>query len=387
MLRETDTADSGHPARRTSGQARYAQAMNEFHPARSSSTWSPPLAAATLGLGLSVPGNHAVLWGCALMLFLAVVAAVHHAETVAARLGEPLGTLVLALAVTVIEVSLILSVSLSGGASAATLARDTIYSTVMIICAGVVGLCLLVGGWTHREQKFNMEGSNGAAAALLALSVLVLVLPNYTATTRGPMYSEGQLIFVAVVSLALWAFWVFVQTVRHREYFMALEPPADPHVQVPMPSLTRAWWSLALLLVALVSVVGLAKVLSPPVEAALAAAHAPKAMVGVIIALVVLLPEAWAALRAAQANRLQSSFNLAFGSALASIGLTIPVVAGVSVWRGVPLTLGLEAKETVLLALTFMVSMFTLSSGRTYVLPGAIHLVIFAVFLFLSWVP
>lgn len=352
-----------------------------------SSQWSPPLALTCLVLAFLNPEHAGILGVSTLLMFAAVLAAVHHAETVAARLHEPLGTLVLALAVTVIEVSLILSVTLGGGPTAATLARDTIYATVMIICAGVVGACMLVGGWAHKEQRFKEEGATGAAAALLALSFLVLVLPNFTSSAKGPVYSTSQLIFVAVVSLALWLFWVFVQSVAHRDYFTALQQEDGPDSHAPPPSLARAWVSFGQLVVALVSVVGLAKLLSPSVESALAAMQAPKAMVGVVIAMIVLLPEGWAAVRAAQANRLQISFNLAFGSGLASIGLTIPVVAAVSVFMGMPMNLGLEPKEMVLLAMTFMVTMFSLSSGRTYMLPGAVHLVIFAVFLFLSWVP
>ncbi len=320
----------------------------------------------------------------ALVLGGAVFAAVHHAEVVAHRLGEPFGTLVLAVAVTVIEVALIVSVMLTGGPEKAALARDTVFSAVMIVCTGVVGLCLLAGASRHREQEFRVQGANGALAVLAALSVLTMVLPNYT-QEPGPTFTDSQLGFVGVVSLVLYGVFVFVQTVRHRDYFLA-ETEGDGH-HLPPPSERVALGAAGLLVVSLVGVVGLAKALSPAVEAGVAASGAPKAFVGVVIAAVVLLPESLAAVRAARLNRLQTSLNLAFGSAIASIGLTIPVVAGVSVVLGHPLTLGLEPKDTVLLALTLMLSTLTVATGRTSILQGAIHLTVFAVFLFFAVVP
>jgi Ca2+:H+ antiporter len=326
----------------------------------------------------------ALLLGAALIG--AVLAAVHHAEVVAHKVGEPLGTLVLALAVTIIEVALIVSMLLAGGPGSASLARDTIYSAVMIICNGVVGLCILLGGLRHREQSFRVEGAGPALAALVALATLSLVLPGFTTSAPGPAYSPSQLAFAGIASLLLWGVFVFVQTVRHRDYFL---PPgsAGDDVHLPPPTGVATAVSAALLLVSLVSVVSLAKFLSPRIEAMVKAAGAPEAVIGVAIALLVLLPETVAAVRAALANRLQTSMNLALGSALASIGLTVPAIAAASLVLEIPLALGLDQKDRALLALTFIVGAITLATGRTSIMQGAVHLVVFAAFLFLSLVP
>jgi Ca2+:H+ antiporter len=347
----------------------------------------PALSLALLVGGLIAGAGTALAVVCFAALIGSVIAAVHHAEVVAHRVGEPFGTLVLAVAVTVIEASLILSIMLAGGAEVAALPRDTIYAAVMIICNGVVGLCVLVGGLFHHEQSFRVEGSSGGLAALIALSALALVLPVFTITTPGGTYSNGQLAFAAVTSAALWAVYVFVQTVRHRDYFLAPAGASDADAHATPPTDLQAWASCALLIVSLVAVVGLAKILSPLIEHAVVKAGAPKALIGIAIAILVLLPETWAAVRAAHANRLQTSMNLALGSALASIGLTIPVVAVASMVLEMPLVLGLDPKELVMLALTFLLAAVTLGTGRTYIMQGAVHLVVFAAFLFLAFVP
>lgn len=335
-------------------------------------------------------GGAVVIAAEAVVLVATVFAAVWHAEVVAHRVGEPFGTLVLALAVTVIEVALIVSVMLAGKAGSETLARDAAFATVMIILNGIVGLSLLLGGVLHREQEFQVKGASAAFAVLAALVTLSLVLPNFTTTAAGPAYSPSQLAFAGTVSLVLYGVFIFVQTVRHRDYFL-LDPETglamDEEAHAPPPSGAVALASLALLLISLVAVVGLAKALTPAVDEAIAALGAPKAVVGIVIAAVVLMPEGLAALRAACANRLQTAGNLALGSALATIGLTIPAVAAVSIVLGTPLTLGVGSKEEVLLALTLLVSVMTLSTGRTTVLQGAVHLVILAAFLFLAIVP
>jgi Ca2+:H+ antiporter len=323
---------------------------------------------------------------CAAALIAVVLVAVHHAEVVAHRLGEPFGTLVLALAVTGIEAALILSMMMAGGEDMAVLPRDSIYAAVMIICNGVEGLCILVGGLAHREQTFRVEGAGGGLAALIVMASLTLVLPAVTTTTSGGTYSTAQLEFVAVSSAALWAIYIFVQTVRHRDYFIPADS-TDPHAHAEPPTARAAWTSFGLLLVSLVAVVGLAKKLSPSIENAVAAVRAPRSVVGIVIAGLVLLPETWAAVRAAKANRLQTSMNLAVGSALASIGLTIPVVVVASLALGLPLVLGLDHKDMAMLAITFLVSAVTLGTGRTYMMQGAVHLVLFAAFLFLAFVP
>ncbi len=351
-------------------------------------TWlTPALAVAVLVAALAGGLGTILTILCGAGLFGAVIAAVHHAEVVAHRVGEPLGTLVLALAVTAIETALILSMMLAGGEDMAVLPRDTIYAAVMIICNGLVGLCIVVGGLVHREQTFRVEGAGAGLAALIVMTALTLVLPAFTTSTEGGTYSTSQLAFVALASASLWLIFVFVQTVRHRDYFLPATNAASPYTHAPPPSLRETWISVALLLVSLVVVVGLAKVLSPAIEKGVELAGAPRGVVGIVIAIVVLLPETWAAVRAAHADRIQTSMNLAIGSAIACIGLTIPVVAVAAIVLQLPLVLGLAPKELVLLSVTFLVSAVTLGTGRTHVMQGAIHLVLFAAFLFLALVP
>lgn len=339
------------------------------------------LAGSKLGLG---PWYMAVV-GAA--LFGGVTAAVHHAEVVAHRVGEPFGTLLLAIAITVIEVALIVSLMLSGGPAATALARDTVFAAVMMILNGIVGLCLLVGGSRFHEQKFGQLGVSASLATLAAIAVLTMVLPNYTTTTPGPFYSPSQLGFIAVVSLVLYGTFVLVQTVRHRDYFLPADAAEDDAAHAEPPSNQVALVGLGLLIVSLVAVVLLAKALAPTIEQGVAAMGAPAALVGIIVAMVVLLPEGVAAVRAARSNRLQTSLNLALGSALASIGLTIPAVALVSLATGWTLTLGIDIKSTVLLMLSLVVATLSLGTGRTTVLQGTVHLVIFAVYLFTTIVP
>ena len=316
-----------------------------------------------------------------------VLAAVHHAEIIAHRVGEPYGTLLLAVAVTIIEVALIVSLMLTGGPSTTALARDTVFAAVMIILNGMVGLCMLMGGSRFGEQSFGLYGVSASLATLAAIAVLTLVLPNYTTTVAGPFYSAGQLGFIAVVSLVLYGTFVLVQTVRHRDYFLPEEASDNEDIHAAPPSGRVALASLVLLLASLAAVVLLAKSLAPSIEAAVSSAGAPTALVGVIIAAVVLLPEGLAPLRAARVNRLQTSLNLALGSALASIGLTIPAVAIVSIATGWTLTLGLDTKSCVLLVLSLFIATLSLGTGRTTVLQGVVHLVIFAAYLFTTVVP
>jgi len=335
--------------------------------------------------GAGAAGFYTVLLGAGLLA--GVLAAVFHAEVVAHRIGEPYGTLVLAVAVTAIETALIVSLMIAGGAAAGGLARDTVFAAVMIILNGMVGLCLLAGGARHREQVFGLQGVSAALTTLAAIAVLTMVLPNFTTTRPGPEYSAGQLVFIAVVSGVLYGTFVLVQTVRHRDYFLPEAGAADEHAHATRPSAKLAWMSGAWLLACLGGVVLLAKLLSPAVEAAVEAAGAPKSLVGIIIAGVVLLPEAIAAFQAARANRLQTSLNLALGSALAGIGMTIPAVALVSLVTSLPLSLGIDAKSTVLLMLSIVVAGLSLGTGRTTIMQGAVHLAIFAVYLFTTIVP
>jgi Ca2+:H+ antiporter len=348
-------------------------------------TWLVPALSIALLFGAITGGVGPILAVlCGAGLVGAVIAAVHHAEVVAHRVGEPFGTLVLAVSITVIEASLILSMMFAGTDATAVLPRDTIYAAVMIICNGVIGVCILLGGLAHREQSFRVEGAGAGLAALMVMSALTLVLPVFTTTTPAGTFSGSQLAFVAASSAALWGIFVFIQTVRHRDYFLPVAAPVDPDAHAAPPTLREAWASFGWLLVSLVSVVGLAKMLSPTIERAVEAAGAPEAVIGIVIAMLVLLPEAWAAARAARADRLQTSMNLAIGSALACIGLTVPVVVVAAIAFGLPLILGLEAKDIALLTLTFLVNAVTLGTGRTHMMQGAVHLVIFAAFLFLA---
>jgi Ca2+:H+ antiporter len=347
----------------------------------------PLVAAFVLAWSVMASASALVASVCAVALIGAVIAAVHHAEVVAHRVGEPFGTLVLAVAITVIEVALIVTMMVSGGADKAALPRDTVFAAIMIICNGVVGMCLLLGGLKHHEQAFRLEGASSALVCLIALTTLSLVLPAFTTSAPGLMYSGSQLVFASVASVVLWGVFVFVQTVRHRDYFLPSGVAARQDEHAAPPSLRLAWASFALMLVGLVAVVGLAKALAPTIEQAVRAAGAPNSVIGIAIALLVLLPETWAAVRAARADRLQTSLNLALGSALASIGLTIPAVAVASYWLKIPLILGLDPKELVLLALTFIIGAITLTTGRSTVLQGVVHMVVFAAFVFLAFAP
>ncbi len=333
--------------------------------------------------GRSLSGAVALLVG--LVLVASVLAAVHHAEIVAHRVGEPYGSLVLAVAVTVIEVALIVSLMISGGVKAETLARDTVFSALMITTAGIVGVSLLAATLRRPIVRFNSEGSGAALSTIGALAVLTLVLPSFTTSSPGPTFTAGQLAFAAVASLFLYLLFVFVQTVRHRDYFLNEGSQEDQHSDPP--SNRTAAWSLALLLVALVAVVGIAKTLSTTIEGAILEAGLPVAFVGVLIALVVLLPEGIAALRAARMGRVQTSLNLAFGSAMASIGLTIPTIAVAQIWLPTNLQLGLGPVQIVLLAVSLFVATLTVVPGRATLQQAGVHLAVFAAFLAVSIAP
>ena len=327
------------------------------------------------------PGN-AILALVAVLLAGAVLASVQHAEVVAHRVGEPLGSLVLAVAVTVIEVGLIVGLMASGGSETDTLARDTVFAAAMITCNGIVGLCLVVATLRRGVGAFNAEGSATAFATVITLATLCLVLPSFTTSSPGPTFSTPQLVFAGVASVALYALFVFVQTVRQRDFFLPQgDDPVAEDVHATPPSDRTAVVSLVVLVLSLVAVIGLAKVESPASEDAVDAIGAPQSAVGVMIALLVLLPETLAAYRNARRGRLQTSFNLAFGSAIASIGLTIPAVALASIWLDGSLVLGLSSTQITLLVLTAGVGALTVLPGRATLQEGGIHLVVFAAFL------
>jgi Ca2+:H+ antiporter len=321
-------------------------------------------------------------------LIAVVLSAVHHAEVVAHKVGEPYGTLILALAITIIEVSLIVTIMLSEGIQGSTLARDTVFAAIMLILTGIIGLCLLLGGYRFGEQLFVKQGVSAALVALSAITILTLVLPNYTISAAGPVYSNSQLIFVAIVSLVLYLSFVMVQAVRHRDYFLPKGEIAEKEdVHADPPSNLTTISSLVFLLLALTVVVILSKKLSPVIESIVLNLGAPKSLVGIIIASVILLPEGLAAIRAARKNRLQTSLNLALGSALASIGLTIPAVAIVGYFTGFTITLGIDTKSTLLLILSLFTISISFGAGRTNILQGIVLLVILATWLFTTIVP
>ena len=345
----------------------------------------PIIAVVLLAAMILLPIGHALALVSVLVLCATVFVAVHHAEVVAHRVGEPLGTLVFALAVTAIEVALIVSLMSAGSPATATLPRDTVFGAIMITCNGGVGLCLLLGGMRYREQSFRFEGASSALVALVTLATLTLVLPTFAPSSPSPTYAVPQLVFAAIASLVVFGVFVFIRAVRHRDYFLPMEPSADKGAHAEVPSNALAWTSFGLLLISLVAVAGFAMMLSPRFDAAIVAAGASTKVIGIAIALLVLLPEIWSAVRAALANCLQTSLNLTLGAAVATIGLTIPVVVIVAVCLRIPLVLGIEALDLVLLMLTVLVGAITLVSGRAHMLLGVIHLVIFAAFLFLAF--
>jgi len=318
------------------------------------------------------------------ILFGTVFAAVHHAEMIAERIGEPFGTLLLTLAVTIIEVALIATIML-GEKEQPALARDTVFAVVMIVCNGLVGICIFIGGLRYREQDFQVAGANLYLSVLFVMATITLIMPNYTLTAPGPVYSTAQLAFVSVATILLYGVFLYTQTIRHRDYFVGGGSETS-HGAEPMSDKMLAL-SVGLLLLSLLAVVLLAKKFSLVVDVVIAKIGAPPAFAGVLVAVLILLPEGVAAISAARKNDLQKSINLALGSSLATIGLTIPAVATAAYMLDKQLVLGLNPQEMVLLLLTFMVSMLTFGTGRTNILFGLVHVVVFAVFVFMVFVP
>jgi Ca2+:H+ antiporter len=314
------------------------------------------------------------------VLITLVAIAVHHAEDIAHGLGEPFGTLVLTMAVTVIECALILAVMLSGKGNP-SLARDTVFSVIMLVVNGLVGACLLIGGLKWGEQTFRATSARAYLMVLLPFGVLTMVLPGFTTSVEGPFFSAAQILFVSFVTLALYGIFLYVQTVRHRGFF-DVEGAAPPEEGTP-----QRWLPYVLLTVSLVAIVLLAKSFAVSIERGVTAVGAPPSVVGVLVALLVLLPESVAAIQAARADQLQRSLNLALGSSLATIGLTFPAVGVASLFLGTPLVLGLAPTGMVLLALTLTTAMVTISGGRTNILSGSVHLVLLATFVFLIFAP
>src|SRR5215813_3702844 len=361
------------------------------HTAMPKSAWIFPALAVLLFVAVTATGygytssTSGVLFAIVLLviLFGTVFAAVHHAEVIAHRIGEPFGTLLLTLAVTIIEVALIATIML-GEHEVPALARDTVFAVVMIVCNGLVGICIFIGGLQYREQDFQVPGANLYLSVLFTMATITLILPNYTLTTPGPSYSETQLEFVSVVTILLYGVFLYTQTIRHRDYFVG-DAEADGEGGAISSRMLAS--SVVLLLVSLLAVVLLAKKFSLVVDAATAAIGAPPAFAGVVVALLILMPESVAAVSAARKNDLQKSINLALGSSLATIGLTVPAVAVAAFTLDKQLVLGLNEQNMVELLLTFILSMLTFGTGRTNILFGLVHMVVFAIFLFLVFVP
>ncbi|MDE5453362.1 ionic transporter y4hA [Bradyrhizobium sp. CSA112] len=342
---------------------------------------------AATGLELSfTPSVGGLLFAAVLLaiLFGTVFAAVHHAEVIAERIGEPYGTLVLTLAVTIIEVALIATIML-GEKPQPALARDTVFAVVMIVCNGLVGLCIFIGGLRYREQDFQVSGANLYLSVLFVLATITLIMPNYTLTAPGPIYSSAQLGFVDLVTLMLYGVFLYTQTIRHSDYF--IKGGADAATETSSLSNRMLALSVALLLISLLAVVLLAKKFSLVVDVVTAMIGAPPAFAGVLVAVLILLPEGVTAIAAARNNDLQKSINLALGSSLATIGLTIPAVGLATAVLDKELVLGLNGQGMVLLLLTFFLSMLTFGTGRTNILFGLVHMVVFAVFVFMVFVP
>lgn len=332
-----------------------------------------------------VDGSPAVQIIASLLLMFSVMSAVHHSEIIAHRVGEPYGTIILAVAVTIIEVSIIVSLMVSGGEEASSLARDTVFAATMLILNGIVGLCLFIGGLKFHEQNFSKHSATIALVSIVAIVILTMVFPSFTTSVRGPYYSEPQLIFVSVSCLVIYGVFLLAQTRRHRQYFLVKD---DNEVKSTVTISNRVFlMSLIFLLISLGIVVLLAKTLSPTIEEIVISYHLPKTLVGIIIAAVILLPEGIAAIIAAQNNKLQTSLNLGLGSALASIGLTIPCVAIVSIAFDMNVVLGLDMKSIILLGLSVFIVMLSLASGRTNIVYGVVLLVNLFAFIFLVIYP
>lgn len=321
------------------------------------------------------------------LLILCVMSAVHHSEIVAHRVGEPFGTIILAVSITIIEVAIIISLMTTGGAEYASFARDTVYAAVMLILNGIVGLSLFIGSHKFHTQTFSFHSVKIALVALVSIVAFTMILPTFTNSHAGPVYTKSQLIFEIFACLTIYVAFIFAQTNRHREYFIpenTNENENGAEGEVDKVSNVSLIISLVFLLISLTIVVLLAKSLSYPIEDLLVSYGLPKSLVGIIIAMVILLPEGIAAVSAAKNNRLQTSLNLALGSALASIGLTIPAVSIASYIYGFQLVLGLEILPIILLVISIFTVMLSLIGGRSNFVYGVVLIVNLIAYIFLT---
>lgn len=323
----------------------------------------------------------------AFVLIGAVFAALQHAEIIGARVGEPYGTLVLTIAVTVIEVAIMASM-IEHGEEDPTEAREAVFSAIMIVCNGLVGLCLLLGGFRHHERAIQPMAASAYLAILIALSVLTLVLPNYTTSSYGPTLSPSQIVFVSILSVLLYGAFLFIQTVRHRSYFIDVHAAAIGHREA-RPSAALTLGAACGLGASLLGVSLLAEPVVPGLEEVLGwmGVEDVNRVTGAAVAMLVLLPESLNSVRAAARNALQTSLNGALGSVVATIGLTVPAVALLSIATNRDIVFGLDKRDIVLLLLTLLLSAVSFGSGRTNLLTGLVHLVVFATYVFLLFVP
>ena len=380
---------------------------NESKPAAKSAAGVRASMRAELALGIGLgtaaifyaAGNRLVedithpfgLIGIFLWLFIvilwAAMSVVRHADCLAIECGEPYGTLILTLSAISIEVVMI-STAMLHGANNPTLARDAMFAVIMIALNGLVGLCLLLGGLRHREQYYNLQGATSYLNVIMALAVLGLVLPNFTTSTSGPTFSTEQEIFLAVMSLSLYAIFLLIQTMRHRHYFMESKEVVVATNSVHHPLQIRSTvFHAAMLFLYLIAVILLAEKFAIPLDNSIERFGMPQAFGGAIIAALVLAPEGLGAIHATLSNHLQRSVNILLGSVLATIGLTIPAVLTIGLITKRSVTLGVQGGNLPLLLLTLAVSLVTFASGKTNVLQGCIHLLLFAVFLLLIFFP
>ncbi|MBS1729360.1 MAG: ionic transporter y4hA [Bacteroidetes bacterium] len=322
-----------------------------------------------------------------LFLLLCVMSAVHHAEIIAHRVGEPYGTIILAVSVTVIEVSIIISLMLTGGEKYSSFARDTVYAAVMLILNGIVGLCLFIGGRKFHTQTFSSHSVKISLVSLVSIVAFTMILPSFTKSHAGPYYTEAQLLFEIFACIVIYIAFIAAQTVRHREYFIATDIGVIKHEKKHVISNLSLFISLVFLFISLLIVVLLAKSLSHPIEQILVSHGLPKSLVGIIIAAVILLPEGIAAISAARNNMLQTSLNLSLGSAIASIGLTIPAISLISYFYDIPIVLGLDILPIIFLGISIFTVMLSLIGGRSNAVYGVVLLVNLVAYIFLTIYP
>lgn len=349
-------------------------------------TTSIPVLAFILYLSGLLDNNFLFQSIATVLLVFCVMSAVHHSEIIAHRVGEPYGTIILAISITIIEVAIIVSLMITGGEQYSSFARDTVYSAVMLILNGIVGLSLFIGGLKYHTQTFSPHSVKIALVSLTSIVAFTMILPTFTKSEPGPYYTEAQILFVFFACIAIYASFISAQTMRHREYFITAETDTDDKQKHPISNLSLAI-SIVFLLISLTIVVLLAKSLSHPLEKAIVNYGLPKSLVGIIVAAVILLPEGIAAVTAARKNKLQTSLNLALGSALASIGLTIPTVSLASYIYDFPLVLGLDILSIILMVISIFTVMLSLFGGRSNAVYGVVLLVNLIAYIFLTIVP